>query len=145
MAQEAEILRNLFSNWISLALEYASGAPDVRAVYVYASSEGASSFTNVYFDQAGTVVSPGKLAGVDAALSRVGQVQDLLTADLFAAEDALKAADVPPPTEYRVYYEVATRKLDSQLSRELIYSNDADRIPERGIEYWLGDRAPKLF
>ena len=35
--------------------------------------------------------------------------------------------------------------LDVQLSRELIYENDPVKIPERGIEYWLGDRAPKLY
>ena len=44
-----------------------------------------------------------------------------------------------------MYYEPKSRKLDVQLSRELIYENDPVKIPERGIAYWLGDRAPKLF
>ena len=44
-----------------------------------------------------------------------------------------------------MYYEPKSRKLDVQLSRELIYENDPVKIPEHGIEYWLGDRAPKLF
>lgn len=145
MSSEAEILQNLFSSWIRLALEYADGASDVRAIYFYASSEQGSTFANIYFNQNDTIIHPGRLSGGDVSLSKLSQVQDLLVNDLFDAEDALQAISVKPPTEYKVYFEPATRKLDVQLSRDLIYSNDPNRIPEHGIEYWLGDRAPKLY
>ena len=52
---EAIILRHLFGDWLSLATEYAKGAPDIRAVYVFASSErigtSGTMFANAYFDQ----------------------------------------------------------------------------------------------
>ncbi|MBZ4488098.1 hypothetical protein LQ938_11510 [Microbacterium sp. cx-55] len=145
MATEAEVLQDLLSKWISIALEYAGSAPDVRAVYIYASSERGSSFVNAYFDQAGVVVFPEDLKGTDTSKNRIRQVQRFLTEDLFEAEDRFKAANIPRPTEYRVYYESATKKLDSQLSRDEQYGDDTDRTPIRGIEYWLGGRAPKLY
>jgi hypothetical protein len=145
MPAEPDILNDLFSKWISLALEYAAGAADVRGVYVYASSERNSIFVNAYFDQAGTVVYPGKLAGIATSTVRIQQMQDLLRGDLFDAEAAFGEAGVPRPTEYRVFYDTATRSLDVQLSRDELYGPDTDRSPMRGIEYWLGERAPVLF
>lgn len=144
MKTQEEILSELISKWISLGVEYAKGAPDIRAVFVYASAEGGSYFANVYFDQGGKIVFPGDLSDANVSVERQRQVQRILRDDLFAAEDEFRDAGIPAPTEYRVYYEPGTGKLDTSLSREPIYSGDPDKLPERGIEYWLGDRAPKL-
>ncbi len=145
MSSESAILQNLFESWISLALEYANGAPDLGAIYLYASSERGMRFANVYYDQGGTIKHPGDVQGIDEALARIRQVQNLLVDDLLAAEKELAAIEVPKPTEYRVYFEPATRKLDVQLSREEIYGANSERSPIHGIEYWLGDRAPTLY
>ena len=142
---EQEILQELVSAWVSLGLEYSAGAPDVTAMYVYVSSERGSVFPNIYFEQRGVVVTPGKLAGVATSFDRVGQMHRLQYEDLKRAQAKFAEAGIPAPTEYKIYYEPQTKKLDVQLSRELIYANDPDRIPEHGIEYWLGDRAPKLY
>ncbi|WP_295779826.1 hypothetical protein [uncultured Microbacterium sp.] len=145
MTAEKDILQNLFEKWVSLAQEYVGDAPDIRAVYVYASSERGMTVVNAYFDQGGTVVHPGRVEGIETDTRRVGQMQDLLTEDLFDAEDALAAAGVPRPTEYRVYFVPSTKMLDVELAREEQYAGADDRSPIRGIEYWLGDRAPKLI
>jgi hypothetical protein len=143
---EQEVVEGLVSKWVSLALEYASGAPDVRALYIYAASENpGASYVNVVFDQSGALVYPTDLAGVDNSIARASQVQDIFLDDLFAAEPDFEALGVPAPTEYRVYYEPSTRKLDTQLSRETIYG-DSDKTPSfDGFEMWLGARAPKLY
>ncbi|MDQ1131026.1 hypothetical protein [Microbacterium sp. SORGH_AS_0888] len=145
MNNEAAILQDLFSNWISLVLEYSQGAPDLRAVYLYASSEQGTRYVNVCFDQGGTVVRPRSIQGIDTDLSRVSQMMSLFFDDLAAAEKSLSNVNSPAPTEYRVYYEPSTRKLDVQLSRELIYTNHSTKVPSEGIQDWLGDRAPKLL
>jgi len=142
---ESDILRNLLSKWISLGLEYAGSAPDLRTVYVYASSERGSTFVNVYFDQAGSVVFPEHVTGTDTSKNRIREVQRLLSEDLLEAEDTFTSAGIPLPTEYRVAYETSTAKLDSELSREEKYGRNSDRSPIHGIEYWLGSRAPKLY
>lgn len=144
MSTQSAILQNLFESWISLALEYAGNAPELRSVYLYASSERGARFANVYYDQGGTVRHPGDVAGIDGSAARIRQVQNLLVDDLLAAEKHLAALQVPKPTEYRVYFEPMTRKLDVQLSRDEHYGADSDRSPIHGIEYWLGERAPKL-
>jgi hypothetical protein len=128
-----------------MGLEYAGSAPDLRALYVYASSERGSSFANVYFDQAGSVVFPEDLNGTDTSQNRIRQVQRFLSEDLFEAEGKFTAANIPRPTEYRVYYEPSTEKLDTELSRDEKYSGGSHRSPIHGIEYWLGNRAPKLY
>ena len=145
MNSQAEILNDLFSKWVSLALEYSKGAPDLRAIYVYASSERGWMTANVYFDQSGSVEHGNDLSGVDNSVFRFGHVQRIILEDLEAAEVAFKGISIPAPTEYRVYFEPATGKLDTQLSRELIYANSKEANPARGIEYWLGDRAPNVF
>lgn len=145
MSKEPEIINHLFSNWISLALEYANDAPDIRGIYVYASSEMGSTFVNMYFDQGGKVIFPDELPGAGVGKSKLRQAVDLLFDDLFAAQEAYRAISVPFPTEYRVFFETATRKLDATLSREIVYHYADGKSPEHGIEYWLGERAPKLF
>lgn len=144
VAAEQEILQELVSKWVSLGLEYANGAPDVSAMYIYASSEHGATFGNIYFEQRGRVIYPDDLEGVPKNMNRLAAMHDFLFQDLFSAEEKFAAEGIPAPTEYRIYYEPQTRKLDVQLSRELIYAGDPERSPIRGIEYWLGDRAPKL-
>jgi len=86
---EREILNDLISKWVPLALEYAKGAPAV---------------TEAEFTEAG----------------------------------------VPLPTDYRVYYEPASGKLDVQLSRVIKYANDPIKTSSHGPEDWL-DRLPKVY
>ena len=142
---EQEILRDLISKWVSLSVEYAGDAPDVRAFYIYGASEVPGvTYVNVLFDQAGQIVYPTDLVGTDSSTDRAGQIQSLFRSDLYDAADKFTSIDVPPPTEYRVYYEPSSRKLDVQLSREVIYG-DSDKTPSvDGFTMWLGDRAPKL-
>lgn len=140
---EREILTDLISKWVPLALEYAKGAPDVTAVYIYASSEEGHTYGNTFFEQNGLVNYPDDLIGVDASNQRVGQMQRLLQADLFDAETEFTEAGAPLPTEYRVYYEPASGKLDVQLSHEIKYADDPIKTSSHGPEDWL-DRLPKL-
>ncbi|MEZ3162119.1 hypothetical protein AB1K54_16515 [Microbacterium sp. BWT-B31] len=143
---EQGVLQSLISKWVSLASEYASGAPDVRAYYIYGASEKPGvTYINVLFEQAGSLVYPSDLVGANASIERASLIQRLFRDDLFEARAQFEALGVQTPTEYRVYYEPATRKLDVQVSRELIYRY-SDREPGTdGFHRWLGDRAPKLF
>lgn len=145
MPDEAAILNDLISSWVSLGVEFATGAPDVTTIYVYVSSERGSIYPEIVFEQAGQIRYPSDLAGVDAGVERVRSIHRLQFEDLRAAEARFEAAGVPAPTEYRVTYETATRTVDVQLSRELIYADDPVKVPEQGIRDWLGPRVPDLF
>jgi len=145
MSNESAVLQTLFESWISLALEYAHGAPHLGGIYLYASSERGMRFANVYYDQGGTIKHPGDVQGIDGTRARIRHVQNLLVDELLSAEKELATINIPKPTEYRVHFDPPTRKLDVQLSREDIYGANSDRSPIHGIEYWLGDRAPTLY
>lgn len=142
---EVEILDDLISKWVSLALEYGKSAPDVSAIFLYAASEDGETYANAFFEQRGTISYPDDLMGVDSNVSRVQQMQRLLLDDLDEAERFLLGNDVVPPTEYRVFYDPATSKLDMQLSREKKFGAESTRVMYEGIEMWLGERAPKLI
>ncbi|MEZ3160278.1 hypothetical protein AB1K54_06960 [Microbacterium sp. BWT-B31] len=141
---EQEIIHDLVSSWVSLGLEYVAAAPNVSALYIYVSSELGSVYPEIFFEQNGRVLYPSDVEGTDTTIARIRSVHRFQFEDLQAAERQFDAAGVSRPTEYRVYYEPSTRKLDVQVSRDLIYANDDSKVPERGIEYWLGDRAPML-
>ena len=145
MQQEQEIIEDLISKWVSLGLEFAAGAPGVTALYIYVSSELGSVYPEIFFEQDGEIRYSDSVVGADTSDHRIYGFHKLQFEDLREAQDQFDAAGVPRPTEYRVYYEIATRKLDVQLSRELIYANDPVKIPELGVQDWLGDRAPRLF
>ena len=144
---EPEVLNRLFGAWISLALEYGRGASDIRGVFIYASSERSGTsgqmFANAYFDQAGDVVAAIDVHSPGSSPDRAVRVQQLLLDDLQAAEAAFHEEGIPAPTEYRVFFEPATRRTEVELSREIKYRGSADLSPRHGIRYWLGDRAPK--
>lgn len=144
MSAGSDILAGLFAAWTALAEEFVAGAPDVRALYIYASSERGMTVANLYVDQRGSVRHPGRVDGIPGDTARVSRLQDLLTEDLFDAEDALAAAGIPRPTEYRLLFDPVTRALDVQLSHDEQYAGNDRRSPIRGVEYWLGDRAPTL-
>jgi hypothetical protein len=141
---EQEILNDLISKWVPLALEYAKGAPDVSAVYIYASSEDGNRSANAFFEQGGQTHYPSKLQGVETGPQRILQMQKLLVSDLRDAQAEFTDAGVPLPTEYRVHYEPASGKLDVQLSHEIKYANDPIKTSSHGPEDWL-DRLPKLY
>ena len=143
LRSEQEILNDLISNWISLGLEYAKGAPEIAGIYVYASSEEGESYANFLFEQGGQVCYASNLRGVASDGRRVLQMQRLQLDDLERAETEFAGAQVPLPTEYRVYYEPATKKLDVQLSREIKYANHPFKTSVHGPEDWL-DRLPKV-
>lgn len=146
MDEEKRILQELASSWVSLAAEYAGDAPGVTAYYIYGSDERGASTANAYFEQDGVVVFPSDLVGTDASVGTVREMQSLLMDDMEAATDAFTAAGIPAPTEYRLEYIVEGGKLDFQLSREELYGpGGREKSQIEGIEYWLGDRAPKLI
>lgn len=146
MDEEQRILQELVSSWVSLAAEYAGDAPGVTAYYIYGSDEHGASTANAYFEQDGIVVFPSDLIGTDTSVGTVREMQSLLMDDMEAATDAFAAAGIPAPTEYRLEYIVEGGKLDLGLSREELYGpGKRERSQIRGIEYWLGDRAPKLI
>ncbi|WP_270352196.1 hypothetical protein [Microbacterium testaceum] len=142
---EQQILDDLVSSWVSLALEYAQGAPDLTTIYIYVSSERGSVYPEMFFEQGGEIRYPSDVVGVDTGVERVRSVHRFQFEDLRAAEAKFSEIGVPQPTEYRITFDVATRRTDMSLSRELIYANDPVKVPERGLQYWLGDRAPQPF
>ncbi|MFF8186708.1 hypothetical protein ACF044_05550 [Microbacterium sp. NPDC016588] len=143
---EQEILRDLISKWVSLGLEYISGTEGVRAVYVYAASEVPGvTYVGIAFDKDGEIQYPEPLrGGGPEAINLSARMIDILFEDLEEAQRRFEEVGVPQPTEYRVYYEIATRKLDVQLSREIIYGGSEYTPGFDGFKLWLGDRAPKL-
>lgn len=143
---EQEILRDLISKWVSLGLEYISGTQGARAIYVYAASEVPGvTYVGIAFDKDGEIQYPTRArGGGQEAIELSGKMIDLLFADLYEAQRRFDEVGVPQPTEYRVFYEIATRKLDVQLSREIIYGGSDYTPGFDGFRLWLGDRAPKL-
>lgn len=121
---EQEILNGLISNWVSLGSEYAKGAPDVSAVYVYASSEEGHRYANAFFEQGDKPCYPDDLQGESVDPNKILPMQKLLVGDLRDAQAEFLEAGVPLPTEYRVHYEIAGGKLDVQLPHETKYAND---------------------
>jgi hypothetical protein len=142
---EQAILKDLVAGWVSLGVQFASDAPDVSALYIYVSSEQGAVFPEIFFEQGGQVLYPSDVQGADTSVDRIRRMHGLQFEDLRKAEARLDEVGVPRPTEYRVYYEPATRKLDVQLSREPVYANDPSKSPEFGLSYWIGDRAPRLY
>ena len=142
---EQTILNDLISNWVSPGLQYVGDAPGVTAVYVYVSSEPGSVYPSIFFEQHGKVLYPSHVEGTDTSHDRVFRMLDLELQDLYEAQQRFDEIGVPRPTEYRVYYEIPTGKLDVQLSREIIYDDHPTKAQEDGIIYWLGDRAPRLY
>ena len=144
MDEEKRILQELASSWVSLAAEYAENAAGVTAYYIYGSSEHGASSANAYFEQDGAVVFPEDLVGADGDLIR--DMQSTLLDDMSDAQAAFAEAGLAAPTEYRLEYRVEGGKLDLQLEFEQLYGPGLrERSPIVGIEYWLGDRAPKLI
>jgi len=142
---EDEILRELISKWVPLALEYSEGAPGLTKIYVYAGSEIGHVYANAFFEQEGSVRYPNQLRGVEASNERVVAVQRFLRNDLRVAEAQFDEAGVPRPTQYRIIYDLVSRQLDMQMSHELLYSNHPTKILEEGPEDWLDGRLEKLF
>ena len=142
---EQSILDDLIKGWVSLGVTFASDAPGVTALYVYVSSEQGSVYPEIFFEQDGHVLYASDVQGTDIDRERIHRMHGLQFEGLQAAEKRFDEIGVPRPTEYRIYYERATRKLDVQLSRELIYANEPSKVPEFGLVYWIGDRAPRLF
>jgi len=143
---EQAIPHDLASKWVSLGLEYISGTEGVNAIYVYAASEVPGvTYVGIAFDKDGEIQYPEPVrGGGPEAIDLSGRMLDILFEDLYEAQRRFDEVGVPQPTEYRVYYEIATRKLDVQLSREIIYGG-SDYTPDfDGFTLWLGDRAPKL-
>jgi hypothetical protein len=142
---EQLIVNELVSKWLSLGREFAAGAGDLRGIYVYAVSEEGESYGEIFFDQAGFIDYPGRLKGVEIDVDRVGRLHHLLFEDLFAAEEEFRRLGVPIPTEYRIFCEMPSGRLDVQLSRELKYANHPTKIMENGPRDWLGERVPDVF
>ena len=144
---EQEIIQNLVAKWVLLAREYVADAVDVRAYYLYGSHERQGSSGQVsampLFDQVGTIVWANDVIGTDTSIPRQQRVLGLMNTDLKEATAAFDATGIPAPTEYRVYYEPGSGKLDVQLSREVKFLGNDELIQEDGIRLWLGDRAPK--
>lgn len=142
---EKQILADLTSKWVTLAAEYAGDAPGVTAYYIYGSDEGGSLFANAYFEQDGVVKFPGDVDGTDTEIATQASLQRLLKSDIMDAADAFAEIDVPAPTEYRLQYVLDGGKLDFQLSREELYGRGGRKKSQaEGIEYWLGERAPRF-
>jgi len=144
MDQE-QVLAKLIESWVSLALEYSDGAPDLTRIFVYAASERDSAYANMFFEQRGSVVYANELEGVDATRERAVAVQRFLLKDLKAAEVQMHELDAPIPTQYRVTYDTVARQLDMQLSYEPMYAKHPTKIMEEGAEDWLDGRLRKIF
>ena len=145
---EQRILNDLITKWVSLAREYIADAPDIRAFYLYGSHEREGNsgqiFADVLFDQAGEVRFKSRIAGGSTEMSRMRNLLRLLTSDLMEATSAFDAAGIPAPTEYRVYYEPQSGKLDVQLSRKIRFLGNDELTQSDGFRLWLGSRTPEL-
>jgi hypothetical protein len=142
---EAQIIQSLIEKWIPLALEYANGAEGVTTIFVHAGSELGAKRANVFFEQHGRVIYPGKLQGPGNKPGMVHQVQQLLLEDLSEAERQFTEAGLPCPTEYRITYEPGPGRLDAQLSHELKYTDHPTKILQDGPEDWLDGRLEKHY
>lgn len=143
--EEQAILDDLVSDWVSLGVTFVGDAPGVTALYVYVSSELGVVHPELFVEQDGRVLYPSDVTGTDTSIERITRLHDLQIADLRAAERRFDELAIPRPTEYRVYYEPGTGKLDVALARELVYAHDENRDPIEGIVDWIGDRAPRLY
>ncbi|WP_402841743.1 hypothetical protein [Microbacterium sp. GXS0129] len=144
---EQLILNDLVSKWVSLTREYVGAAPDVSAYYLYGLHErigtGGRLFSVPLFEQKGAIVWAGRLVGAENSIERQQSVLRLMNEDFSGATAAFDSEGIPAPTEYRIYYEPGSGKLDAQLSREVRYYGTTETTPLDGVKAWLGTRMPE--
>ncbi|MFT2713089.1 hypothetical protein [Clavibacter sp. Sh2126] len=146
MAQtEAQIIRSLIEKWIPLGLEYTEGAEGVTTLFIHAGSELGAKRANVFLEQHGKVLYPGKLQGPGNKPGMVHQVQQLLLEDLREAERQFQEAGIACPTEYRITYEPGPGRRDVELSHELKYIHHPVKTLQHGPEDWLDGRLEKHY
>ncbi|QOD08222.1 hypothetical protein [Rathayibacter toxicus] len=118
-----ELISNLFSDLVSVSLEYAGKS--ATDIFIYASLEEGV-FFDPFFANGTEVMTRSKLSGVDTSIDRQQLLVDYGTTQLSQFVKDCANFTNPTPTEIRLHYVVATGKTDVDLEYVPQWSDTPD-------------------
>ncbi|PPH25328.1 hypothetical protein [Rathayibacter toxicus] len=118
-----ELVSNLFSDLVSVSLEYAGKS--ATDIFIYASLEEGV-FFDPFFANGTEVLTRSKLSGVDTSIDRQRLLVNYGTTQLSQFVKDCANFTNPTPTEIRLHYVVATGKTDVDLEYVPQWSDTPD-------------------
>ncbi|AJM77385.1 hypothetical protein [Rathayibacter toxicus] len=118
-----ELVGNLFSDLVSVSLEYAEKS--VTDIFIYASLEEGV-FFDPFFANGIEVMTRSKLSGVDTSADRQRLFVNYGSTQLSQFVDECAKLKNPTPTEIKLHYVVATGKTDVDLKYVPQWSHTLD-------------------
>ncbi|PPI51878.1 hypothetical protein C5D35_10905 [Rathayibacter toxicus] len=118
-----ELVSNLFSDLVSVSLEYAEKS--ATDIFIYASLEEGV-FFDPFFANGTEVMTRSKLSGVDTSIDRQRLLVNYGTTQLSQFVKDCANFTNPTPTEIRLHYVVATGKTDVDLEYVPQWSDTPD-------------------
>lgn len=119
---------------ISLCLELTEGKVD--KVFAYGSNEKKSAAFNAFFEIDGTIKTTNQL---NLSRDLIHQFLKIGTGDIMKLEAIGKKHDRPVPTELKLYYDVHTRKFQSEYKYEEICSAKTGKSAGDVFDEWLAE------
>ena len=151
MAKKFEdVLSENLTDMIAIVLEYTEYR--VEKVFVYASKEDGCEFANYFFQIHGHILKDNKMNDMllpgekkfDNRPSRQHQVIQILFEDFDKIKEACNEYKMTIPTEIKVSYDLRTRKFDSHLGYDDVWSNRRLIGPPEVMEEWMAEEQRKL-
>ncbi|QWL33180.1 hypothetical protein [Rathayibacter toxicus] len=128
-----ELVSNLFSDLVSVSLEYAGKS--ATDIFIYASLEGGV-FFDPFFANGTEVLTRSKLSGVDTSIDRQRLLVNYGTTQLSQFVEECATFKNPTPTEIKLHYVVATGKTDVDLKYVPQWSHTPDISFHDRSEEW---------
>ncbi|QOD09805.1 hypothetical protein [Rathayibacter toxicus] len=128
-----ELISNLFSDLVSVSLEYAEKS--ATDIFIYASLEGLV-FFDPFFANGTEVMTRSKLSGADTSIDRQQLLVDYGTTQLSQFVKECATFKNPTPTEIKLHYVVATGKTDVDLKYVPQWSDTPDISCHDRSEEW---------
>ncbi|QOD10322.1 hypothetical protein [Rathayibacter toxicus] len=128
-----ELISNLFSDLVSVSLEYAGKS--VTDIFIYASLEEGV-FFDPFFANGTEVLSREKMPGVDTSIDRQQLLIGYGTTQLSQFVKDCANFTNPTPTEIKLHYVVATGKTDVDLKYVPQWSDTPDISFHDRSEEW---------
>ncbi|PPI51776.1 hypothetical protein [Rathayibacter toxicus] len=118
-----ELVSNLFSDLVSVSLEYAEKS--ATDIFIYASLEEGV-FFDPFFANGTEVLTRSKLSGVDTSIDRQRLFVNYGSTQLSQFVEECATFTNPTPTEIKLHYVVATGKTDVDLKYVPQWSDTPD-------------------
>lgn len=125
------------TNMIALALEYAEALnQSIEAVYIYASKEQNMSDFDVFFRTVQGYFKKHKLSD-KPEINLQRQLIDIGLNDWMAIEELCQQYEKPMPTQLKLIYETATKRVKATYSYDLLYSTSDALLSDDIFNQWF--------